>query len=71
MPDRAGVKMTWTNLGVIIFKVLFAVPRLIANRPSVVDPRVHEVRSLTRKASYAHRRALVTVHYENQVRKGL
>ncbi|KAH9049982.1 dienelactone hydrolase endo-1-3,1,4-beta-D-glucanase [Lactarius hengduanensis] len=38
-PDRAGVKMKWT--GVLIFKVLLALPRLIGNRPSVVDPRVH------------------------------
>ncbi|KAH8998643.1 dienelactone hydrolase endo-1-3,1,4-beta-D-glucanase [Lactarius akahatsu] len=38
-PDRAGVKMKWT--GALIFKVLLALPRLIANRPSVVDPRVH------------------------------
>jgi dienelactone hydrolase len=42
MPDRAGVKLTWTNIAVIVFKVLFAVPKLIANRPSVVDPRVQE-----------------------------
>ncbi|KAI9443153.1 dienelactone hydrolase endo-1-3,1,4-beta-D-glucanase [Lactarius indigo] len=41
LPDRAGVKMTWTSLGVVVFKVLAAVPRMIANRPSVVDLRVH------------------------------
>ncbi|KAH9179171.1 dienelactone hydrolase endo-1-3,1,4-beta-D-glucanase [Lactarius sanguifluus] len=38
-PDRAGVKMKWT--GGLVFKVLLALPRLIGNRPSVVDPRVH------------------------------
>ncbi|KAI9443154.1 dienelactone hydrolase endo-1-3,1,4-beta-D-glucanase [Lactarius indigo] len=40
-PDRAGVKMKWTDMGVLGFKVLLALPRLIGNRPSVVDPRVH------------------------------
>jgi len=59
-PDRAGVKMTWTNIFALVFKVLLALPGLIANRPSVVDPRVHAVRSLTRKASHAHQRALIT-----------
>ncbi|KAH9080606.1 dienelactone hydrolase endo-1-3,1,4-beta-D-glucanase [Lactarius deliciosus] len=38
-PDRAGVKMKWT--GALVFKVLLALPGLVANRPSVVDPRVH------------------------------
>ena len=71
MPDRAGGKMTLTDSGVILFKILSAIPRLFANRPTVVDPRVDEVRSLTRKASYTHQRAMITVHQESQIRKGL
>lgn len=58
MPDRAGVKLKWTTIGVIVFKVLVSFPKMISSRPSVVDPRVHEVRSLTRKAFYAHLNAL-------------
>jgi carboxymethylenebutenolidase len=42
LPDRAGAKMTWTNTVVLLFKFLSAIPRLFANRPTVVDPRVHE-----------------------------
>jgi hypothetical protein len=38
-PDRAGVKMPWLKL---IIKFIPSMPRLFANRPSVVDPRVHE-----------------------------
>jgi len=41
MPDRAGVKIPWTKMGLIVFKVLVSLPKMIANRPSVVDPRVH------------------------------
>lgn len=41
MPDRAGVKMTWTNIGILIIRFLKALPGFIANRPSVTDPRVH------------------------------
>jgi dienelactone hydrolase len=41
MPDRAGVKLSWTKIGVIGFKVVVSLPKMIANRPSVVDPRVH------------------------------
>jgi carboxymethylenebutenolidase len=59
MPDRAGVKLSWTKIGVIGFKVVVSLPKMIANRPAVVDPRVHAVRSLTRKASDAHQRALI------------
>ncbi|KAF8272180.1 Alpha/Beta hydrolase protein [Lactarius quietus] len=47
MPDRAGVKIPFTKMFVILFKILASLPRLFANRPSVVDPRVHAVRSLT------------------------
>jgi len=42
MPDRAGVKLKWSAIGVIVFKVLVSFPKMISNRPSVVDPRVHE-----------------------------
>lgn len=41
MPDRAGVKLSWTKIGVIGFKVVVSLPKMIANRPAVVDPRVH------------------------------
>jgi len=41
MPDRAGVKIPFTKMFVILFKILASLPRLFANRPSVVDPRVH------------------------------
>jgi hypothetical protein len=44
---------------IILFKFLSAFPRLFANRPTVVDPRVHEVRSQTRKASDYNLHALV------------
>ena len=59
MPDRAGVKVSWIKMGLIGFKVLLSVPKLYASRPGVVDPRVHTVRSLTRKASDAHQNALI------------
>ena len=42
VPDRAGVKMSWLSTLRLIFKILPALPRFIANRPSVVDARVHE-----------------------------
>lgn len=42
MPDRAGVKLKWTTMVSIGFKVLASVPKMYANRPSVVDPRVME-----------------------------
>lgn len=59
MPDRAGVKVSWIKMGQIGFKVLLSVPKLYAQRPDVVDPRVHAVRSLNRKASDAHQSALI------------
>ncbi|KAI0304477.1 dienelactone hydrolase endo-1,3,1,4-beta-D-glucanase [Multifurca ochricompacta] len=43
MPDRAGVKFTWANIALLIFKVLPAIPGMIFNRPSIVDARVHEM----------------------------
>jgi len=42
MPDRAGVKLSWLSLGLFALKGLPSLPRFIANRPSVVDARVHE-----------------------------
>jgi len=42
MPDRAGVKTSWLTIGRFIIKGLPHLPRFIANRPSVVDPRVQE-----------------------------
>ena len=42
MPDRAGVKPTLRDKMLFIFRTLFALPRLFANRPSVVDARIHE-----------------------------
>ncbi|KAI0283913.1 dienelactone hydrolase endo-1-3,1,4-beta-D-glucanase [Russula aff. rugulosa BPL654] len=35
-PDRAGVKIPWLRL---IIKLIPSIPRMIASRPSVVDPR--------------------------------
>ncbi|KAF8478080.1 dienelactone hydrolase endo-1-3,1,4-beta-D-glucanase [Russula ochroleuca] len=42
MPDRAGAKLSWRDVGLFVFKVLPSIPGFIASRPSVVDPRVHE-----------------------------
>jgi hypothetical protein len=42
VPDRAGVKMSWLSTLRLIFKILPAIPRVISNRPSVVDARVQE-----------------------------
>ena len=52
MPDRAGVKTSWFTIGLMIFKGLPSLPRFISNRPSVVDARVHEVRTPSPKASF-------------------
>jgi len=41
MPDRAGVKIPWTKMGLIVFKVLVSLPKMFSSRESVVDPRVH------------------------------
>jgi dienelactone hydrolase len=38
-PDRAGAKIPWLRL---IIKLIPSIPRMFANRASVVDPRVHE-----------------------------
>jgi hypothetical protein len=43
MPDRAGAKTPWLDILKFIFKVIPLLPGIIANRVSVVDPRVHEV----------------------------
>ncbi|KAI0283912.1 dienelactone hydrolase endo-1,3,1,4-beta-D-glucanase [Russula aff. rugulosa BPL654] len=42
MPDRAGAKTPWLDILKFIFKVIPLLPGIIANRVSVVDPRVHE-----------------------------
>ena len=42
MPDRAGVKTSFGTLTLLILRVLPTLPRMFTNRPSVVDPRVHE-----------------------------
>ena len=42
MPDRAGVKSTLRDKMLFLFRTLFALPRLFASRPSVVDARIHE-----------------------------
>jgi hypothetical protein len=41
-PDRAGVKTPWLDKVKLIVKMTFFLPGIIANRPSVVDARVHE-----------------------------
>jgi len=46
MADRAGVKTSWLTIGRFIIKGLPHLPRFIANRSSVVDPRVQEARIL-------------------------
>jgi carboxymethylenebutenolidase len=43
MPDRAGAKTPWLDILKLIFKIIPLLPGIIANRVSVVDPRVHEV----------------------------
>jgi hypothetical protein len=42
-PDRAGVRTSWLTSVLRIFKIVAAFPGMIANRSSVVDPRVKEV----------------------------
>lgn len=42
MPDRAGVKLKWTAIGLFVIKALLSAPKIVANRPTVVDLRVHE-----------------------------
>ena len=46
IPDRAGVRTSWLASGLLTLKFLRALPGFIANRPSVVDARVQEVRIL-------------------------
>ena len=43
MPDRAGVKLSWGDIALFVVKVVPSLPRMFANRTSVVDSRVHEV----------------------------
>ncbi|KAH9997952.1 dienelactone hydrolase endo-1,3,1,4-beta-D-glucanase [Russula vinacea] len=38
MPDRAGVKPSWLDVGLFVFKVLPSLPGFFASRPSVVIP---------------------------------
>ena len=61
MPDRAGVKPSWLDVGLFVFKVLPSLPGFFASRPSVVDPRVHEagVPSSSPYALYRLTRALI------------
>jgi hypothetical protein len=42
LPDRAGVKMPFSSALRLFFNVLYAIPRFIANRPTVVSVRVQE-----------------------------
>ncbi len=42
MADRAGVKTSWLSVVKLILKIIISIPKLIACRSSVVDPRVHE-----------------------------
>jgi hypothetical protein len=72
MPDRAGVKPSWLDVGLFVFKVLPSLPGFFASRPSVVDPRVHEARVPSPYALYRLTRASVyTVHQEDQSRERL
>jgi dienelactone hydrolase len=42
MPDRPGAKSSLLDIVLLILKALPTLPRLFANRASVVDPRIHE-----------------------------
>jgi hypothetical protein len=42
MPDRAGVKPSWRDVGLFIIRFLPSLSWFFQSRPSVVDPRVHE-----------------------------
>jgi dienelactone hydrolase len=42
LPDRAGVKPSWRDVGLFIIRVIPSIPRFFASRPSVVEPRVHQ-----------------------------
>ena len=42
MPDRAGAKTSLLDMVLLILKALPTIPRLFANRASVVDPRIQE-----------------------------
>jgi hypothetical protein len=59
MPDRAGAKLSWRDVGLFVFKVLPSIPGFIASRPSVVDPRVHEAGVPSPHALYRLTRALI------------
>jgi len=41
-PDHAGVRTSWLTSVLRILKIVAALPGIIANRASVVDPRVKE-----------------------------
>jgi carboxymethylenebutenolidase len=65
-PDRAGVKMSWLSTLRLIPKILPAIPRIISNRPSVVDARVQEACvSFTERISRSSTSVGYTVHRED------
>ena len=43
MPDRAGIKVSTWDIVLLVLRFLPTLPRMIANRPSVVDPKIQEV----------------------------
>ena len=43
MPDRAGVKLSYRNMVLFVLRLLPALPKMFASRPSVVDPKIQEV----------------------------
>ena len=42
MIDRAGAKLPWLNVVKFYLKLIPCLPKIIANRPSVVYPKVRE-----------------------------
>lgn len=72
MPDRAGVKLPFRDIVLLVLRVLPTLPRMIASRPSVVDPKTQEVRvpsPYTLLPSYTN--LDFTVHQEDQRRERL
>ena len=72
MPDRAGVKLSTWDIVLLVLRFLPTLPRMIANRPSVVDPKIQEVGVPSLYALLLSQTRLdSTVHQEDQRRERL